>query len=88
MLLPIQTSFLLSRYIVDYVSLGQYSIKSFNERRQCKDQSENKSVRMPGSEELKKNAREGSRGDWKRTASKIGCDVIWTTPLMIAKRRV
>ena len=63
MLLPIQTSFLLSRYIVDYVSLGQYSIKSFNERRQCKDQSENKSVRMPGSEELKKNAREESRVD-------------------------
>ena len=63
MLLPIQTSFLLARYIVDYISLGQYSIKSFNERRQRRDQSENKSVRMPGSEELKKNAREGSRGD-------------------------
>ena len=63
MLLPIQTSFLLARYIVDYVSLGQYSIKTFNERRPCEDQSENKSVRMPGSEELKKNAREGSRGD-------------------------
>ena len=50
--------------IVDYISLGQYSIKSFNERRQCRDQSENKSVRMPGSEELKKNARETeSQGD-------------------------
>ena len=59
MLLPILTSFLLARYIVDYVSLGQYSIKSFNERRQCRDQSENKSVRMPGSEELKKMPEKG-----------------------------
>ena len=45
--------------IVDYISLGQYRIKSFNERRQRRDQSENKSVRMPGSEELKKMPEKG-----------------------------